>query len=97
MHDIHSAAQRRSHSHIVTYHEHRSSRLTGDPLKELQDLCLDKGVQGCCRLIRYNEFRLACKRYSEDYSLAHSAGKFKGILPHPEFRIADPRHFQQLL
>ena len=84
------------HTQIVGDQDNGHPDLLLQFLHQLQNLCLNRHIQRCCRLIRNQNIRFAGKRHRNHHTLPHPAGQFKGILANPLLRLVDPYHLQKL-
>ena len=64
--------------------------------EQIEDLCLDRHIERCCRLIGDNQTRITCKRHCDHDSLAHTAGKLVRIHPVYTFLIGNADHLKHL-
>ena len=60
--------------------------------QELEDLRLDRDVEGRRRLVRDHELRLERERHRDHHALAHPAGELVGIALEARLGLRDPDH-----
>ena len=70
-------------------HDDRHAHFLLNILHQFEDPGLDRHVQGCSRLVRDQNIRLAGKRHGDHDPLPHASGEFEGILLHAFFRFVD--------
>ena len=63
---------------------------------DIQDLLLDRDIQGCRRLVGNQEGRSAGKGDGDHHALAHPSGELMGILTIPLLAIAYAHLFQDI-
>ena len=73
VHDRHPIGDVGDHSKVVGDEEDRGSEPAPDLAKEVQDLCLNGGVEGGCGLVGDYQAGLAGKRHRDHRALAHPA------------------------
>ena len=60
---------------------------------QVKDLCLDRNIQSCSRLIRDQKLRMTDQTHGDHNSLAHTTGELMRILFHTLLYIVDTNHF----
>lgn len=64
--------------------------------QHVEDLRLDRGVQGRRRFVGDQEFRILGERGCDEGALAETAGEFVGTLTRPDPRFGDAHEVEQL-
>src|SRR5581483_2374754 len=64
--------------------------------QQLEDLGLDRDVEGCGRLVRDQQLRLAGQRHRDQHALTHSPRELVRVLVDALSRVRDPNEVEQL-
>ena len=80
----------------MSYEYNGQVALLLDIVNKLQYLCLNRNVQRGGGLVTNQYFRIAGKRNSYNYTLAHTAGELERILLKAALRIRDTHGFHKL-
>ena len=86
----------RNDSQIMCNHQDRHAKLILQLHHQLQDLCLNRHIKRCRRLISNQQLRLTRQRNCYHDSLTHTTGKLMWILFQTFFRLIDTDQLQKL-
>ncbi len=86
IHDGDTVGRFGDHAHVVGHQHHRGAVLAAHALEELDDLGLDRDVEGRRRLVGDHQARIGAERKGDDHPLPHPAGELVRILVDPPLR-----------
>ncbi len=79
IHDVDQIGIACHYSKVVRNQDHGNTQATGEVFHQLQNLGLNGDVQGCGRLIRQDQRRVAGQGHGDHESLPHTAAEVVGI------------------
>ena len=96
VHDVDPVGHPGDHAQVVGDEDERRAGLGREAGDELQDLGLDRHVEGGRGLVRDHQLRLEGQRHRDHHALAHAARELVREALEPGLRLRDADHAQQL-
>ena len=91
VHDVDPVAHPGGDPEVVGDHQDGGPELGRQPLDELEDLGLDRDVEGGRRLVGEDQLRVARQRDGDHHALAHAARELERVVVEPVLRAAGCR------
>ena len=95
-HDDYAIGHLGDHAHIVGNKNDGSIELRFQCANQVENLGLDRDVEGGSRLVRNQDLRLARERHSDHHSLPHTARELMRILNETPLWVGDTHVCQHL-
>ncbi len=96
IHDRHPIRRAGNDAHVMGDQDHTDISLVHKVADQLQNLRLDRHVQGGCRLVGDDHIRLGTKCQRDHHTLAHPARHLVRIVVNTGLGTGDPHIFQKL-
>ena len=96
IHDGHAVAHLGDHAEVVRDQDDRGAGLVAQVAHQVEDLRLDRDVEGCRGLVGDQQLGLACQRHRDHDALGHPTGQLVRERVESPRRVGDPDHSKQL-
>ena len=96
VHHRHVVAGLGDHAEVVGDQQDRGAEASAKVGEQVEDLRLDRHVEGGCRLVGDHEIGLAGQRHRDHHPLPHAPGELVGIFVEPPFGISQPHEREHL-
>ena len=95
VHDHHPVGQLGHHAQVVGDEHHRHAPVPVERPQQIEDLRLDRHIQGCGGFVGDQHFGFQRQRHREHHPLAHATGELVRVIPNAPLRIGDTHHAEQ--
>src|SRR3990170_258941 len=96
VHHVHPIRVARDDAQVVGDDDHGGAQLSGEAGQQLQDLGLDRHVEGGRGFVGQEELGVAGERHRDHDALAHAARELVGVIVDAGAGLRDANHLQQL-